>query len=164
MSHSELDRIRSGPAPGQRIGGLGTIRIVAHCAGNSEEVLRKAKEILALVVSSGVEPEIDLSDWQSRFPTWFLTQFVPEPTAEENAKYLSLPYEERIEPENNPWDLRGWLYWFQVENRCWFWWDAALPNEDTVVVAIEVTEWPFAWNSLQWLLQASGATSVQAEP
>lgn len=152
-----------GPEPGQSIGGLGTVRIIARCAGDSEQVLAKAKEVLSILISNEPVSVTDLGKWADALPEWLVSQFVPEPTKEEMDIYLALPYEERMKPEHNRPSLKAWLYWFQPENRYWQWWDAAVLDKDTLVVAIEVREWPFPWEALKWLLEACGAVSVEAE-
>jgi len=163
MRRSELERIQWGPEPGQPLGGLGSVRIVARCQDNCEDVLARAREVLLCVCSDTDIPLSDPGKWRHCLPDWFVEQFVREPTLEENAQYLLLPYEERMKPERNKWTLSSWLYWFQPGNRHWFWWDAECIDKDTLVVAIEVDEWPFPWDALKWLLTAAGAQAVEAE-
>jgi len=161
MSRGELERIRWGPEPGQPVGGIGSVRIVARCKGNSEQVLKSARDVLEIVCSQGTPS--DPEKWRDLLPRWFVNQLAPEPSQEEFAKYLLLPYEERMKAENNEWTLAGWLHWFEPDNRYWCWWDGAVMDRNTLVVAIEVTEWPFPWEALKWLLLAAGATEVKAE-
>lgn len=61
------------------------------------------------------------------------------------------------------WSREEWLYWFKPENRYWYWWDANVLDGNVIVIAIEVSEWPFPWDALKWLLRAAGAISVEAE-
>lgn len=163
MSRSELERIKWGPEPGQQVGGLGSVRVIARCPGNSNQVLGRAKEVLEVVCSAEPPSFVCPSDWSHVLPTWMTDQFHPEPSEEELTDYLSLPYEERLREENNSWTLAGWIHWFKPENRYWSWWDAVALDADTLVVAIEVMEWPFPWGALKWLLRAAGATSVREE-
>lgn len=163
MSRAEIQRLIWGPEPGQSIGGLGTVRIIARCAGESEHVLAKVKEVLSILISNEPISTSDVAKWQKALPDWLVSRFVPEPTKEEMNAYLALPYEERMKPEHNRPSLKGWLYWFQPENRYWYWWDAAVVDNDRLMVAIEVREWPFPWGALKWLLEAAGAASVEAE-
>ncbi len=75
---------------------------------------------------------------------------------------MSFEEQDRLE-RDEPWSLEGWLYWMEPINRFWFWWEACATRDDHAVVAVEVTEWPFPWKALSWLLRAAGATSVGAE-
>jgi hypothetical protein len=163
MSRDELERIQWGPEPGQALGGLGSVRIVTHCQAGAENVLNRAKRVLEIMCAGAPVSSASPEQWSRRLPEWFVKQLAPEPSDAEVAKYLSLPYEERMKAKDDPWTLSAWLYWFQPENRYWFWWDGVAADEKTLIVAIEVTEWPFPWGALKWLLKAAGAISVEAE-
>jgi len=104
-----------------------------------------------------------VEDWCRRLPEWLIESFRPEPSRQELDAMLRLPYEQRMQWGESNWDLAGWLHWFQPENRFWYWWDAQAVTPDKIVLAIEVSEWPFPWGALKWLLKAAGATSVEAE-
>jgi hypothetical protein len=163
MSRSELERVQWGPEPGQPVGGIGSVRIVARAPGQAEEVLYKAKEAMAVVASVNGDTWPSIEKWRELLPKWFVEACPPEPSKEQIGKFLLKSPEERRAEADMFTDLGSWLYWFQPENRYWFWWDGAVADEDTIIVAIEVTEWPFPWEALRWLLRAAGASSVEAE-
>src|SRR5437867_3090440 len=133
----ELERLRWGPEPGQTLGGIGSVRIIAHCLGNSNRVLAKAREVLEITCAEPDPNMNDIPEWWRRLPRWFVVQFAPD-DPDENARYLLLPFEERMKPEHNKWTLPAWLGWFRPENRSWRWWDAAVLDVNTLVIAIEV--------------------------
>jgi hypothetical protein len=163
MTRGELERIRWGPEPGQSLGGLGSVRIIASCPGDAEQVLRKAKEVMAAVASVDANRWPSTEHWRELLPHWFVERCPPEPSEEFIAKMLSMPPEGRRALEDRFWDVESWVHWFRPENRVWSWWDATAIDDNTLVIALEVTEWPFPWGSLKWLLRAAGATSVEAE-
>lgn len=159
----ELRRIRWGPEPGEQPGGLGTVRIMARCAGDAEQVLQRTRAALEILCAHDNWAEAH-ADQGPDLPEWLTRRFAPEPSAQELKEYLKLSYEEKIRREQNAaWSRKEWLYWFQPENRYWYWWDAEARGENTIVIAVEVSEWPFPWDSLKWLLRAAGAVSVEAE-
>jgi hypothetical protein len=163
MARTELERLRSGPDATERPGGIGTVRIVAKCSGNAQEVLSRTKQAMEVVArvtaSEGKEVEI----WKKALPSWLVSVFRPQPTRAEIEAVLKLSLEGKQKWGEQNWDLESWLHWFRPENRYWYWWDAEVRDENTLVVAIEVSEWPFPWGALKWLLKAAGATSVEAE-
>lgn len=163
MSRLELERVRWGPEPGQPLGGLGSVRIIAKCDSDADRVLERARDVMEIMASVDPERFPSAESWRAMLPSWFVRCFAPAPTAEEREKMMTLPFEKRMKWREHEWYLEGWLYWFQPENRYWYWWDAAVLDENTLVVAIEVREWPFPWGALKWLLEACGAVSVEAE-
>ena len=120
-------------------------------------------------VVSSIDPNEwpSTEQWTELLPSWFVESFRPEPSPEqldEELKFMRiLPLEQRAKWGESKWDFKSWVYWFQPGNRYWFWWDAALVDENTIMVALEVTDWPFPWDELKWLFRAAGATSVEAE-
>lgn len=165
MTRDELQRLELGPEPNQPPGGIGSVRIHAHCAGNAQEVLEKAKEVLRVMLLVDPAKWPDDADWPKILPQWFVGRCGPEPTDEEVERRKHLPWEQKLRVADvSDWDLLGWVHWFRPENRFWWWWDAAAFTPDLLVVAIEVQEWPFPWGSLKWLLRAAGARKVEAEP
>lgn len=61
---------------------------------------------------------------------------------------------------NRGWALTDWLYWLEPSQREWFWWDASVRGADSLLVRVQVTGWPTALGSLEWVLLASGAREV----
>jgi len=90
---------------------------------------------------------------------------LPFPTAEEMEAYQRLPLEERVERDRREgWPLRAVMNAFLVLERWWSWWDAVILDKDHIAVAVQVSEWPFPWESLRWLFRGSGAVDLEPEP
>ena len=163
MTRAESERIEWGPEPGQAIGGIGTVRIVARCRGDAKEVLNHARQVMRVVTSPEERAWPGDEEWFQLLPDWFVAACGPEEDDEAIAKVLLAEPEARRKLGDEPWSVGSWVHWFRPENRSWYWWDAVAADRDTLVVAIEVSEWPFPWAALKWLLKASGAESVEAE-
>jgi hypothetical protein len=164
----ELRHLLMPNEPDEKPEGLGIVRFNVFCSGNSNDVLRKCKEVLEAVLreSSDKWPSDDC--WLTILPPWFIQQCSEELSQEEEEKWLAWwrrlsPEEQNRVNQEEKWSLSDWLYWLQPENRQWFWWDAIPENPNIMRIAVEVTEWPFPWGSLDWLLRASGAISIKAE-
>jgi hypothetical protein len=166
---NERRHLLEGPAPDEKPGGLGTVRFLGWCSGNAEQVIERARAVLALVNQhSAGEPPSDV-EWGELLPAWFVSRCGPElsqeQAEEETARWRALSRDEQIRwEEERRWSLADWIYWFKPENRCWYWWDAKPLDDKVLVVAVEAYEWPFPSGALAWLLQASGAERIDAEP
>jgi hypothetical protein len=157
----ELRHVMLGPMPEDVIDGIGIVRFIVRCPGNSSDVLRKCREVLNVVLPP-------LEEWREILPSWFIRQCVEERTEEEDEKWLEQwrqlsPEQQMRLSKESRWSLSEWIAWFQAEDRSWYWWDAVIDNPTVLRVAVEVHEWPFPWGALDWLLRASGATIVEAE-
>lgn len=162
----ELSRLTHGPEPGQGIAGKGSVRFYAKCRGDAELVLARAKQVLESVLRSSSDPWPSLDSWRRLLPKWFVTSCRRELTQEEAERELQAWRASTSEEKavlNQQWTLSGWLYWFQPENRTWYWWDAAVENPNSIQVAVEVHDWPFPWDALRWLFTCAGADSLEAE-
>jgi hypothetical protein len=167
--NAELQRLKNGPALGEKPEGVGTVRFLLRCPLGTSDVLAKAKEILKIV------DEATLAGWPAkgnlgpRLPEWFTSACVKEMSPDQAKRWLawwkSLPPEEQSKTEiEKDWSLDNWLYWMEPSNRQWFWWDAkVLEDYDHIALAIEVEAWPFPWGALRWLFRAAGASAVEAE-
>lgn len=149
-------------------GGMGTVRFIARCIGNAPQVMERAKAVLKVINenSDGEWPSND--KWRELLPSWFVARCGPELSQQqaeaEAARWRSLPRDAQIRWEaERPWPLADWIYWFQPENRCWYWWDATTLNDDVLVVAVETHQWPCPSGALAWLLRAAGAQRIEAE-
>jgi len=154
--------------PNEKPEGLGVVRFNAYCYGNSNDVLMKCKEVLEIILRESSDKWPSDNYWLTILPQWFINQCSEELSPEEVEKWLTwwreLPSEEQIRVnKEEKWSLSDWLYWLQPENRQWFWWDAIPENPNILRISVEVIGWPFPWGSLDWLLRASGAISVDAE-
>lgn len=164
----ERHHLLESPAPDEKPGGLGTVRFVAWCVGNAEQVIEKAKAVL-MVINTHSDGEWPSDDrWRGLLPSSFVSRFAPELSQEqaeaEVARWRTLSREEQVQwEEERQWSLANWTYWFRPENRYWYWWDAKPLDEKILVVAVEAYEWPFPSGALAWLLRAAGAERVKAE-
>jgi hypothetical protein len=164
----EQRHLLEGPAETEKPAGLGTVRFIAQCDGNSWQVLSNARSVLREVDQAVIAGWPTDSTWRQVLPEWFVACCEPERTHEEAEKWLdwwrTLPPDEQSRVENEKaWSLLDWLYWFQPENRVWFWWDATEQDAHKIILAVEVDTWPFPWGAIGWLLRASGATRVDVE-
>lgn len=164
----ELERILSGPSDGQRLGGIGSVRFFVRCEGNADQVLRKSKEVLRLVLEHSEGSWPSHVEWQRILPIWFVEACADEVTHEEAERELArlqklTPAKRAQEDVQARWALSAWLYWFESKERQWEWWDAAVGDSDTIRLAVQVDGWPFPWGDLRWLFRASGASQVDAE-
>lgn len=164
MSRDELERLLFGPEVDQQPNGLGTVRLVAYCRGDAEQVLTRCKSVLEVALSLSNEGEFDEKIWMASLPDWFVNKCPAELSQQELDKRLRLPIEERMRLEElEGWPLSAFIYWFEPDQRYWFWWDAVIIDSNTIYIEIEVEDWPFPWGALRWLLRASGAERVEAE-
>lgn len=167
----ERDRLREGATP-REPGGLGTVRfIVRSKAEPMAAVLSKAREALLVVNNASASGWPTLEEWRAQIPSWFVSKCRAEWTPAEvegmTARRESQTWDGYVagqaKESAKPWPLSDWLYWFQEDQRAWFWWDAASLDGSTGVVAVEVDGWPFPWDALSWLLRAAGADDVAPE-
>jgi hypothetical protein len=141
------------------------VRFIVQCPGNAAEVLARARQVLEAVLRNTKEPWPRLEEWRAFLPTWFVERCAPEMAPDAAAARLKLSLDERARlEEHEGWSLGAWLYWLEPDERYWFWWDAAVLDKNSIVVAVEVRDWPFPWESLEWLFRAAGAANVEAEP
>lgn len=165
---NEHRHLIEGPLPDEKPGGMRTVRFIAWCRGNAQQVIESSKVVLMIVNenSAGEWPNDD--KWRELLPSWFVARCGPELSQEqaeaEMARWRTLTREEQVrEEESELWSLSNWIYWFKPENRYWYWWDARPLDDKTLVVAVEAHEWPFPSGALVWLLRAAGADKVEAE-
>jgi hypothetical protein len=144
-STSEIKRLLTGANPDENPGGLGVFRFEVYCDRNAEQVLQRIKEVLQIVLSQNEDAWLDEQRIINQLPAWFIDQCAQEP--------VEVTSDEK-------WSIADWLYWFEPDNRYWFWWDAEVKNQDLIHVDIEVHEFPYPYEALLWLLRASGAKSI----
>jgi hypothetical protein len=151
---------------------LGTVRFFVDCAGDAEEILGRAKEVLRIVLNQDSNRWPSKEEWRKLFPIWLIHQFAPEKTQQEAERevqdwrrlYWGGKREEAEQLLQRTTTVSDWIYCFLPKNRYWSWWDAAVVTSDLLVVAVEVREWPFPWEDLAWLFRAAGALDVRSEP
>lgn len=164
----EAQRLKTSPEPGARPGALGTVQFTAACAGDAPQVLQRARDILAIINARTLATWPTSGEWRALLPQWFLSACAPSKTKEESDRFMAwwrtLPPEEQARVEREEaWSLDAWLYWMTPENRSWTWWDARAFNRDSLIIAVEVKDWPFPWGALRWLFRAAGAENLTAD-
>lgn len=165
---SELFRVEHGPQVGESIPGIGTVRFVVTCDGNSEQVLLNTKAVMKVISRQCADGWREDADWQSMLPAGFIEACAREMTEQEAEAWLkhwqNLSESEReVEERERQWSLLNWLYWLGPNERAWQWWDAQATDDSSIAVAIAVNSWPFPWGALSWLFRGNGAISVEAE-
>lgn len=154
----------SGPRPGERAGGVGTVMVLAECAGGAATVLARSREVMEVVVDHPSHDWPGVEEWRRLLPRWFVEACVEESDDEADrwlAQWRGLPPDERAAAEERrPWALADWLFWVHPSERQWFWWDATVEDSDRVRVEVEVVGWPQPLGALFWLLRAAGAVSA----
>ena len=170
---NEERRLLQGAGENEKIGGMGTTRFIIYCNENAQLVLERSKEVLLKVnrIFQGRVPEKE--EWFSILPDYFVYSCRPEIPHEQSEKevvfrrklsnYLSLE-DHGIWCNMERWELSSWIYWFQEENRYWYWWDSYVHENSHIFVAVEVHEWPYPSENLSWLFRGCGAYFVEPEP
>jgi hypothetical protein len=165
----ELRHLHAGIHPNESSSGIGIVKFTATCPNNADEVLERCKEVLNSVLSNS---DIDYwpsdQEWIFLLPQWFVGNCAPEATQEEVEQWLTWwrklsPEEQSLAETESKWSLKDWIYWLVPNRRKWFWWNAKVESPKILSIYFEVEDWPFAWESIAWLLRASGAESVSPE-
>lgn len=168
ISPDEKRHLETGPRPGERAGGAGTVTVVALCRDDAGQVGQRAREVLRAVLAHAGPPWPSVHEWRLLLPKWFVESSGREQSSAEAERWLSewrsLSAEEKAQvTRTQRWTLANWLYWLQPSERQWFWWDAATEDPDTLRVIVEVSGWPAPLGALGWLLRAAGAVEVTPE-
>lgn len=168
MTADERRRVVDGPLPDEEPDG--TLVPVDAVCDDAGRVLARCREALAVVLdhSAGDWPSDDR--WRALLPDWFVAASAPEPTPEEveryRARWAAMSYQERRADAaaQKPWSVGDWVFWFDPDDRHWFWWDAELRGATEARVWLQVDAWPAPVGSLEWLLRAAGAREVTVDP
>ena len=164
---TELERVERGPTPGESPGGMGTVRFIAKCSGDAEQVLMTARSTLRSAIELSSSGVFDERAWASHLPEPFVSNCIRPPSQEEMDQEMKLPLEERVELQRwQKWSVKAFMNSFlpELDMRYWSWWDAVVLDKDHIAVAVQVSEWPFPWEALRWLLRGSGAIDLEPEP
>lgn len=161
MVEYEINRLLSGGEKSDRINENLLVNFEVKCEKKAEIVLGRCKEVLRIVLENSMGKWPSMDKWRNLLPQWFIERCAREITMEEAEKRLNLSIEERKEINRKEgWTLSAWLYWFNPEERQWFWWDAKINDEDTIIITVECLSWPFPWGALEWLFISLGAESI----
>jgi hypothetical protein len=168
MLRNELRRLRDGAGTSESPSGSGTETFIVACRGDAQQVLSKVREVLSIVAADTYPDWPSDEQWMELMPEWFIARCVPPKSKDESERRLewrrALPWPVRRRlAAYEKWSFSAWIYWFQPENRFWFWWDAREEGPDRIRVAVEVDELPFPWEALRWLFRAAGAIAMDTE-
>lgn len=163
----EIRHLHVGSELGEKPKGIGVVQFVASCPGNAEVVLHKCREVLEIVLNQDPDNWPTDDNWYLLLPEWFVSASSKK-TLEEEEQWLKwwqkLSWKEQVRAsKEKQWSVDNWIYWFQPDERTWFWWDATIESPKKIKVKVEVKELPFASGSLNWLFRAAGATSLEEE-
>lgn len=162
-NEDELRRLNSGPSAGEQPRGIALVRFFALCAGDAPRVLERCKEVMRAVLVQTVDRWPTDEKWHSLLPAWFVATCPDEDAVQEaGARWFELSAEEQSRL-TNLWSVSNWVYWFLPDERQWFWWDASMPDANTIELVVEVFGDPFPSGSLDWLLAASGVIKTERE-
>lgn len=159
-NQSEIGRVRTGMSANSLPLQGTVVWLVAKCPGAANSVLAKARETLEVVLSQNPAEWPTVGVWRSILPKWFVEQCAEEISQAEAERRLRLPIEERLRLGQR-WSVEGWVHWFQPSERYWQWWEGIVEDEDTLRIGLLVEELTFPYGALEWLLKASGASSLE---
>lgn len=160
----ELHRLIVPPPAGENAQGLGTVRVVAFCTGNSAEVLARVKELL-IIIDRAPAFWNENQAWLEILPDWFVAASAPEMTLSEAmdalAQFRAMSLDDQIRrEETRRWSLSSSVDLLKPANRKWYWWDGIAEALDTIYITLEIDEWPVATGVVSWILRAAGADEV----
>jgi hypothetical protein len=162
----ELRHLTEGPRDGEVPGGTGLVEVLVRTSGDAGDLLRRCCDVLRVVVSASAPGDWPSeATWSARLPRWFVQAAAAEESEEQAAQWLAwwrgLDQEARARAaRERPWSLADWLHWLQPDERQWYWWNGVAEGAHEARVFVEVSGWPAALGSLEWLLRAAGAESV----
>ncbi|MBW4487872.1 MAG: hypothetical protein KME12_08785 [Trichocoleus desertorum ATA4-8-CV12] len=167
----EFKHLQYGAGHSDGIEGVGLLLFKVYCQGNSNTVLKNAREVLEIVLQQYDTFWLSEEDWRGKLPFWFVTACAPERSLaeveEDIVKWRALSSEEQqCQAEEESWSVMEWISWFEPSDdpfnqRTWFWWDASIKDPDLLVVTVEVVDIPVPLGALLWLLKASGALKIE---
>lgn len=166
---NELQRLCEGYEKDKYPYGMITFSLIAECRGNADEVKTKTLEVLKTVAQKSLAASWPGdAEWRTILPNWFVSRCAQEMTDEEinscdkQLRKKSRAEQIRIERKKD-WSLSAWLYWFEPDNREWYWWGSEVKDANTLEIKVITLGWPFPWEALRWLLRAAGAIDVNPE-
>ena len=160
----ELRHLFEGSRRGEIPGGP-LVEVMVGAPSGAGILLDRCRAVLAVVLPVSEPDWPDLDGWRQRLPDWFIDGCAPERSEEESARWLtwwrSLKLEDRMRAAiERPWTLSDWLAWMEPADRQWFWWDGNFRHPGEARVVVQVPGWPFALESLRWLLQVAGGDPI----
>lgn len=164
MNNDEIYRLINGDNLDDNTNSNMLTTFIVKCDGNSFKILSKCKEVLKIVLEHNENLQLPLDEWRKLLPEWFIKKCSKELTKEEIDEYIKLPIEERDKiAEGSGWCLSDWLYWFEPDQREWYWWSSKIVDNTTIKLVVAVEGWPFPWGALEWLCIACGAIDIEEQ-
>jgi hypothetical protein len=168
----EIYHLTFGAAKGENAEeGVGLLIFQAECIEDADLVLKKAKEVLQIVLQNTINRWPENDTWLKILPDWFISVCATERTPEQVEKDLAIwqtlssEDQQRMEDEES-WSVLEWLEWFEptddkYSQRMWFWWDSWTQGSQYLFVAVEVLDLPLPLGAFMWLLRAAGARNIR---
>lgn len=138
----------------------------AQSKHHAKTVIDKTVGLLKAVDKGALEPNWPPLDyWNRSLPSWFIGACEPCKGQTEALRWLSWfnalsESKQRDVESKQKWSLPDFLYWFEPQNRHWYWWNAQLISEGFAEIGVIARSWPFPVGSLKWILRASGANDI----
>ncbi|OOF45189.1 hypothetical protein BKK52_12820 [Rodentibacter trehalosifermentans] len=149
--------------------GLGA-NFIVKCSENAQDVASLARDVM-LILNYQYDNDkwLELNDWINILPHKFVTRCSPEMSEEDiktyKKRWFSLSYRKKVKEikKNEDWSLSSWLFWLKPSERSWFWWGAAVLDEQYFVFSVKALDSPFMFGALKWLFIGCGALEVIEE-
>lgn len=163
----EMARLSSGmtgaPAPEDVL-----VEVAFVPSGPGPAALAACREVVLRTASRVTD---DLSDIEASavLPAWFVEGCAPEPTDEDDARWLAWwrsldPAARTAAAAERPWSLSAWLQWMRPQERQWWWWDDEQVDDCRCLIRVVTEGWPAPLGSLLWLIKVAGGTEVEVRP
>jgi hypothetical protein len=144
MIREELQRLLFKPKKDEE---CNLMQIEVQCDGNAHKVLERAKEALVMILSVESLCE-DYDSWETDASYKFLAEWF------ESNMFIHI----NAPDVSRDTDKVGYF----SEERDWFWWDGRVVDDNILHVYILLEGFPVSgFDDLRWLLQCSGASSVE---
>ncbi|MFC4944798.1 hypothetical protein [Pseudonocardia sp. GCM10023141] len=135
-SNAELRRLLAGPWPGEQSESF-AVHVLDVRGDGAADILRRTREVLAIVLAQPAEPRPGAEQWRSLLPDWFVASASR--------------------------GLESWIAGFAAAERPWTWWNGRTTAPDQLRIELETDDWNASTDSLEQLLRAAGADTVVAE-
>ena len=133
---------------------------------HSLDVLTKVKFIMTIIADKSIKGWPEIEEWKKLLPEWFndslRSPYTKVEMEAELSKWRRLSPNDRLEYEKRvKWDMVNWIQTMSPQSRAWLWMDGIIKNDSSLEIYILIKEYPFPWDNLRFLLQASGAIEVE---
>lgn len=158
----ELQHLRVGANLEEVPSGIGLIEFTVSCPLNATSVISRVQETLEIVLGKiSRTQKMSLQDWEQQLPQWLIQAFQSQPSEPiQPTWWQNILTLGKAEAEQS-WSLENWLYWFEPQNRNWFWWSASVISANQIKLILDVQDYPLTIDALRWLFLAAEATDFE---